>query len=61
MAKSNLEVEQTGLKVEFEHLSRELLLKGKDQYGWPPWTYEFRSAAFHTETTFFFSLQNNLS
>jgi len=37
MAKSNLEVEQTGLKVEFEHLSRELLLKGKDQYGWPPW------------------------
>ncbi len=31
---------------------REALLKGKDQYGWPPCTYWFRSAAFQTEILF---------
>jgi hypothetical protein len=34
--------------------SRESLLKGKDQYSLPPCTNQFRSAAFHTETIFFF-------
>ena len=33
--------------------TREALQKGKDQYGWPPCTYWFRSAAFQTETIFF--------
>jgi len=32
--------------------TREALQKGKDQYGWPPCTYWFRSAAFQTETIF---------
>jgi hypothetical protein len=29
---------------------KECLLKGKDQYSWPPCTNQFRSTAFHTET-----------
>ncbi len=33
--------------------SRESLLKGVDQYGWPPQTNQFRSAAFHTEKSFY--------
>jgi hypothetical protein len=32
---------------------REPLLKGKDQYRWPPCTKEFRSAAFYIENLFF--------
>jgi hypothetical protein len=38
---------------ENKHLPKEFLNKGKDQYSWPPSTFQFRSAAFHTETTFF--------
>jgi hypothetical protein len=34
--------------------TREALLKRKYQYGWPPCTYLFRSAAFQTETKFSF-------
>ncbi len=29
--------------------AREALLKGKAQYGWPPWTNLIRSAAFYVE------------
>ncbi len=29
--------------------SREVLLKGKDQYSWPPCTNKFRSAPFNIE------------
>jgi hypothetical protein len=52
------------LKEQHQHMSqhvlltREALVKGKDQYGWPPYTNKFRSAAFQTELNFF---QNNLS
>ncbi len=34
--------------------SGESLLKGKDQYRWPPQTNKLRSAAFHAETVFFY-------
>ncbi len=33
--------------------TRESLLKGKDQYGWPPCTNYLRSAAFNTEKSIF--------
>ncbi len=35
-------------------ICRESLLKGKDNYGWPPYTNYFRSAAFYYENTFFY-------
>jgi hypothetical protein len=34
-----------------------ILTEGKDQYGWPPCIYQFRSPAFYTKTIFFFFLQ----
>ncbi len=37
--------------------TKESLLKGKDQYSRPPYTNQFRSAAFHAETIVF--LQNS--
>ncbi len=43
---------------------REFLLKGKDQYGWPPWTSSdrrwFRSAASNTDLFFFFLKTSSL-
>jgi hypothetical protein len=39
----------------------ESLLKGKEQYSWPPCMYWFRSIALHGETNFFLLLQNNLT
>ncbi len=30
-------------------------MKGKDQYGWPPFTNHSRKATFNTETIFFLS------
>ncbi len=35
--------------VDAMKLDREPLQKGKAQYNWPPWTNEFRSAAFYIE------------
>ncbi len=41
--------------------SREPLLNGKDQYGWPPWTNTFRSAAFdYAKNIYFFTKQATL-
>ncbi len=39
--------------------TRESLLRGKDQYSWPPCTNLFKPEALYTETIFF--VQNNLS
>jgi hypothetical protein len=36
-----------------EWKSREALLKGKDQWSWPPCSNEFRSTTFSTEKIFF--------
>ncbi len=45
----------------FSHTStRESLLKGRDQYGWPPWTCKLRSASFFTEFFFLFCQTNYL-
>ncbi len=41
---------------------REDLLKGKDQYNWPPCPNLFRLAPFHIETVFFFfTFENNIN
>jgi hypothetical protein len=36
-------------KIKFYSKAREVLLKGKAQYGWPPSTNQFRSAPFYIE------------
>jgi hypothetical protein len=41
--------------------TRESLLKGKDQYGWPPCTDRFGSAAFNTENVYFFFYKININ
>jgi hypothetical protein len=53
-------------KTKSECWSRESLLKGKNQYNWPPCTYKFRLAVFNTICLcvwvffFFFTQQANL-
>ncbi len=37
------------MKQKIEGFSKEVLLKGKDQYGWPPCTNQFRSATLYIE------------
>jgi hypothetical protein len=53
---SLLEVKKSVVAVSAD---RESLLKGKDQYSGPPFTNQFGSADFHTESIYF--LQNSLS
>ncbi len=46
-------------KISFISHTKEPLLKGKDQYSWPPCTNYFRSAAFDKVNIIYF-LQNEL-
>jgi hypothetical protein len=34
------------LRAQTDDINQGTILKGKDQYGWPPYTYEFRLTDF---------------